>query len=623
MPASVFFSYARAESDRVFPLARELMTVGIDVWVDQWRLIVGRPWDDLIMAEIGSREVFIVALTEFSVTRDEVKNEIAEALRRGKWVIPVLFEPCVLPHRIARLHQCRLYPSQAAGLRKLLKDLGMTFNAEARNEIEKRRTNFIQACQRPSNISPGEWTDPKQKFLAALEKAQREDAPLDWYEVLEAGRELRDVMSRVPEGEEGNPHPGHSAPMFSPLVILTDAIDKNLAGVATGENLTGAGAIGLLEQSVSEADQRLISERRKLAWLDRKGRAAIDRARAVIAEDVQPALERIRQTRDKVLVTAPDVVRRAVEAAAVAIGDLVAMSDLLAAHARAGLQHVKEAAGAFIDDTRRRFRAFRIVWTRSPATDALVPRPAPAAISIVVCDGTTDVIVRRVPGDGLPFQDCFSVEADVIACPEMVVIPAEPPFAIGRFALTFDEWDAAQAHPQWQMHAAIAPRKANDQSWGRGKQPAIDVSWEDAKAYCRWLSKVSSKSYRLPSESEWELCCRAGTSTGFWLGDQTSTDQANYNGNYPLDGGQKGEYRQRTMPVDSFEPNPWGLYQVHGNVWEWCEDQYDKSSRVLRGGSWNSNAGSLRSANRDAVHPDGRSNNVGFRVARTLLQPFD
>jgi TIR domain/Sulfatase-modifying factor enzyme 1 len=515
MAVSVFFCYARADSERVLPLARELRTIGIDIWVDEWNLVVGKPWDEAVMAEIGAREAFLVALTAQSVTRDEVKNEIAEALRKDRWVIPVLLEPCVPPHRIARLHQCNLYPSFEPGLQKLLKVLGMTFDAEARKQIDERRMSFIRACERPSNIAHQDWTDPQRKFLASLEQAQREDAPLAWYEVLEAGRELREVMSRVPEGDERDPHPGHAAPIFSPLVMLTDAIEKNLSGMATGENLTGARAIGLLEQSVSEADRRLISERGKLSWLDRKGKAAIDRARTVIAEEIHPALEGIRATRDNVSVTAPDVIRRAVEAAAVAIGELVSMSDSLAIQARAGLLRVKEAAGAFIEDTRRRFRAFRMVWTRSPATDALAPGPLQPGIPIVVRNGAADETVRRVPGGGKSFQDRFLSGNVPIAGPEMVVIPAERPFAIGRFALTFDEWDVAQAHPEWKTHAGIAPREANDHSWGRGRQPAIDVSWNDAKAYCLWLSKLTSKAYRLPSAAEWEHCCRAGTITAF------------------------------------------------------------------------------------------------------------
>ena len=246
------------------------------------------------------------------------------------------------------------------------------------------------------------------------------------------------------------------------------------------------------------------------------------------------------------------------------------------------------------------------------------PSPAPAPESAPLRQGLVLLdVCRGEPGTGK-----VRWFKDLEIGPEMVVVPAggaiSAPIAIGRFALTFAEWDAAQAHPEWQKHSAIAPRKANDHGWGRGKQPVIDVSWHDATAYCAWLSKVTSKTCRLPAEAEWEYCCRAGTTTEFWWGDEISTSQANYDGNHTFSGGKKGEYRQRTVPVDSFEANPWGLYQVHGNVREWCETAYDASSRVLRGGSWDYVPFNLRSAVRSYFHPDVRNFNVGFRVARTL-----
>ena len=246
------------------------------------------------------------------------------------------------------------------------------------------------------------------------------------------------------------------------------------------------------------------------------------------------------------------------------------------------------------------------------ATPAPAPAPAPLQQGLVSLEAC-----RREPGTG---KLRWFKDADI--GPEMVVVSVggaiSAPFAIGRFALTFAEWDAAQAHPDWNKHAGIAARKANDRGWGRGKQPAIDVSWEDAKAYCKWLSALTSKAYQLPSEAEWEYCCRAGTTTEFWWGNEISTVQANYDGNYTFGNGKKGEYRKRTVPVDSFEANPWGLYQVHGNVLEWCEDAVDASSRVLRGGSWYIGPYYLRSANRLNLQPDDRSNNIGFRLARTL-----
>jgi formylglycine-generating enzyme required for sulfatase activity len=211
------------------------------------------------------------------------------------------------------------------------------------------------------------------------------------------------------------------------------------------------------------------------------------------------------------------------------------------------------------------------------------------------------------------------------------------PFAMGRYAVSFDEWDAAQRDKDWQAVTGRAARSPKDYGWGRTDRPAIDVDWDDAKAYTKWLSAKTGKDYRLPSEAEWEYACRAATATPFWWGSAITPEQANYDGNYVYaGGGQKGEYRQETLPVKSFEPNSWGLYQVHGNVWEWCEDVWHNSyigaptdgsawttedgsrQRVLRGGSWYMYSQELRAASRSRLDTTYRDYGIGFRVARTL-----
>jgi len=203
------------------------------------------------------------------------------------------------------------------------------------------------------------------------------------------------------------------------------------------------------------------------------------------------------------------------------------------------------------------------------------------------------------------------------------------PFFLGKYAVTFAEYDA--------FCAATGREKPKDENWGRDKRPVINVSWEDAVAYCQWLSEQTGKEYRLPTEAEWEYACRAGTNTPFHTGNCISTDQANYNGNYPYSGCPKGEYRNKTVPVDSFEPNPWGLYQMHGNVYEWCSDWYaknyyqqspdidptgtkDASAHVLRGGSWGYNAGYVRAANRLRFEPGDRYDSVGFRACEVQVK---
>jgi len=216
------------------------------------------------------------------------------------------------------------------------------------------------------------------------------------------------------------------------------------------------------------------------------------------------------------------------------------------------------------------------------------------------------------------------------------------PFAMGRYAVTRGEFKIfvdATGHKmpdemviyedsKWEMRKGRSYR--NPGFAQSDDHPVVGVSWEDAQAYIRWLNGKTGQTYRLPSEAEWEYACRAGSDTPFWCGGTISTDQANYDGNYPHNG-PKGEFRKKTVPVESFEPNPFGLYQLHGNVWEWCDDWYGDykkghqtdpqgpssgSYRVFRGGSWSFFARILRSANRGGDSPGSRGSDLGFRLLR-------
>ena len=164
-------------------------------------------------------------------------------------------------------------------------------------------------------------------------------------------------------------------------------------------------------------------------------------------------------------------------------------------------------------------------------------------------------------------------------------------------------------------------------------RPVEQVSWHDAVEFCARLSKQTGREYRLPSEAEWEYACRAGTTTPFHFGEMISTDLANYDGNDTYGSGSKGQYREQTTDVGSFPANAFGLYDMHGNVWEWCEDTWHKNyngapidgsawvsnnenySRLLRGGSWFFFPEFCRSAFRSNNDPGGwQLINIGFRV---------
>jgi len=195
------------------------------------------------------------------------------------------------------------------------------------------------------------------------------------------------------------------------------------------------------------------------------------------------------------------------------------------------------------------------------------------------------------------------------------------PFAVSKYEVTFHEWDACVA--------AAACQKIGDR-WGRGQMPVINVSWDDAKTYVAWLSWSTGKEYRLLTEAEWEYAARAGTTTFYFWGDDPGKGNAN------CDGCGNQWDRKQTVPAGSFEPNAFGLYDMHGNVWEWCEDIWhenydgvpgdgsawlangDPSLRVVRGGSWSNDSQILRVAIRIRSTSVYRYSNFGFRVARTL-----
>jgi formylglycine-generating enzyme required for sulfatase activity len=231
-------------------------------------------------------------------------------------------------------------------------------------------------------------------------------------------------------------------------------------------------------------------------------------------------------------------------------------------------------------------------------------------------------------------------------CPEMIVVPAgefmmgspatemgrhdnegpqhsvtiAKPFAVSKFDVTFADWDACAS-------AGGCP-KVGDSGFGRGTKPAINVSWDQARQYVTWFSKMTGRPYRLLTEAEWEYAARAGSATAYFWGDEIGQENANCSGC-----GSQWDGRQ-TSPVGSFKPNAFGLYDMAGNVWQWVQDCYhvnydgappDGSAwtigncqRVVRGGSWKLTPRFLRSAFRDRDSADVRFNHVGFRLARTL-----
>jgi formylglycine-generating enzyme required for sulfatase activity len=287
-------------------------------------------------------------------------------------------------------------------------------------------------------------------------------------------------------------------------------------------------------------------------------------------------------------------------------------------------------------------------------------------------DSGTDVPLTRERERQLKPKDTFRECAD---CPEMVLIPTgefmmgspeseaeryiqegpqhrvkiDRPIALGKLKVTRDQFEAfvrETNHSSGDRCYTIEGGEIEerlDRSFRspgfvqEGNHPAVCVNWYDAKAYVAWLTKKTGKLYRLPTESEWEYAARAGTTTPFWWGASISTEQANYDGTTTYAGGNKGENLQKTAPATNYKPNAWGLYQVHGNAFEWIEDCWNNSysnapadssaalsgnctRHVRRAGAWNYPAATLRAAYRDSRPASTRGSNMSLRVARTVNQ---
>jgi formylglycine-generating enzyme required for sulfatase activity len=268
-------------------------------------------------------------------------------------------------------------------------------------------------------------------------------------------------------------------------------------------------------------------------------------------------------------------------------------------------------------------------------------------LSVAACDRERSAERPEPPSKSVTTFKAGENFRECNQCPEMVGIPAGDfmmgspggevghltedgprhqvtiarPFALGKYEVTFDEWDACVAE-------GGCVQNSGDEGWGRARRPLINVSWEDAQAYVSWMSKRVGKPYRLLTEAEWEYAARAGTTTRYPWGDDPGTNRANF-------WGSGSKWSGQTSPVGSFDANKFGLHDMIGNVWEWVQDCWNDSyngapgdgrawesgdcgQRVIRGGSWNFGPLGNRAASRSRVVSRDRGRYLGFRVARTL-----
>ena len=388
----------------------------------------------------------------------------------------------------------------------------------------------------------------------------------------------------------------------------------------------------------AEAEQRRRAKAEARALAAKKQAAERENARLRAIEQAREAAARetARKAAAAQAATARAEAAKAAAARAAEVREAIreaAAKELAAREAVAKEAAAKEAAA--------KAAATRAAAAREAADRLIAARQGAAR------ENRVQLVAARSTGAPMPKERIGTAFRDCAKCPELVWLPQGDfvmgdaasndsrlvvairyMLAVGRFEVTFAEWDACVA-------ADGCRKRPHDASWGRGAQPVINVSWGDAQQYVAWLSRTTNKRYRLLSEAEWEYAARAGNDVRYWWGDQAGRGDANC-----ADCGSKWDGRQ-PAPVGRFAPNPFGLYDMHGNVSEWVEDCFhDRTSdrrrdapadgrawtsgctaagdtRVVRCGAWYGSTRSIRSSSRTSAAADHFDNGIGFRVART------
>jgi formylglycine-generating enzyme required for sulfatase activity len=563
--SDIFISYASEDRDRARMLAEALEDQGWSVWWDR-TVPPGKTFDEVIEAALDAGSCVIVLWSEAAVASQRVRAEAGEGLKRGI-LIPVLIEDVEPPLAFRQIDAAGLIDWQG----------------------ESAHPGFGQLVGVVSGIL-GQPIPDKEKRKAEPDETRKD-----------AEKEPETIGSET-------------------------AKRRRLWIAAAAVVLAVGGAWGVYQYNVRIAEIRTQEEMHRVA-LEEERRKAAEEARGQAEEKEK------RKADEEARRQAEEEARR--EKVAVEQQERVQEAQRLLAELGYTPGPADGKEGAATERAIMRFKR-NTGLSGGPVIDELL---------LIVLRDAAEARTGETPGRraaGKPFRDCPE-------CPEMVVVPTgrfvmgspgtehdrdndEGPrhqvtisrsIAVGKYEITFEQWDACVAG------GGCGGYRPPDRGWDRGRQPVINVSWEDAKAYVAWLREKTGKPYRLLSEAEWEYAARAGSTTRYWWGDDIGWDNANCRGcGSPWDG-------KRTAPAGRFRPNGFRLYDMAGNVWEWVEDCWNGSYegaptdgsawmegncdlRVLRGGSWGNIPGGLRSAIRGWNYSDRRDNDIGFRVVGTM-----
>ena len=556
-----------ADRDTVAGIVAALEAERWSVWWDT-RLRAGEQWDEVIEREINAARCVLVVWTPLSVTRYWVKVEANFGLSRGI-LVPVAIEGAVPPLAFSLI--------QAADLSGWDGDAGAPAFRRAMEDIREKLRRAPGPPPDDYARAPGAGPE-----APAPAPAQNHAAERDWA-LIEHSTDPRAFRAFIEEHKSG-------VPVRLARHRLEDLADDGFA--AAGRDRAALERFLKLhfDSAHAEAARALLAE---LAAEEARRREAEERPRREEEQRKRDETARLAALKDKIA----------------SIGDRDTLLSLLPG--------APEAAAA---------RLQALGFLKVPSLKGGKPHT-----------------LWLKPGESF---------RDLDAGPEMVVVPAgefwmgskdgegddderprhkvtiPKPFAVGRFPVIFDEWDSYVADGGSGFLGFGKRHTPSDLGWGRGRRPVINVNWDDAQAYLKWLSSKTGQPYRLLSEAEWEYCCRAGTETAYSFGGKESALDR-----YAWCSANSGG---KSHPVGEKLPNQWGLRDMPGNVWEWCEDCWhdnyngapqdgsawttgDGSQRVLRGGCWAYDPRGLRAAARVGLNWGVfRCGHAGFRVARTF-----